>query len=248
MAESVKRQSKGKKIAVGLSGIIVVIAAILFLYTNDYYRSEVTIEDYAVNTECVIKEISDGIFIDGNGNTDAVIFYPGAKVEYTAYLPLCVKLAEQGVDCFLVKMPFHLAIFGRNKAGEIMDNYEYGNWYLAGHSLGGAMAADYVAENIEEFAGLIMLAAYPTKELASEDLKVLSIYGNKDNVLNRENLEAGKELVPEQYTEIGLIGANHAGFGNYGPQEGDGEAAMEREKQQDVTADYIIRMIQEIYE
>ena len=159
-----------------------------------------------------------------------------------------MKLAEQGVDCFLVKMPFHLAIFGRNKAGEIMDNYEYGNWYLAGHSLGGAMAADYVAENIEEFAGLIMLAAYPTKELASEDLKVLSIYGNKDNVLNRENLEAGKELVPEQYTEIGLIGANHAGFGNYGPQEGDGEAAMEREKQQDVTADYIIRMIQEIYE
>ena len=248
MSETVKRQSKTKKIAIVVLGIFVVIMTALFLYTNNYYRSEVSIEDYSESSDYVIDKFKHGIFVDGSGNQDAVIFYPGAKVEYTSYLPLCVKLAEQGVDCFLVEMPFHLAIFGMNKAGNIMDNYDYENWYLAGHSLGGAMAANYVSENIEEFAGLIMLAAYPTKELASEDLKVISIYGNKDNVLNRENLEAGKEFMPEHYTEIGLGGANHAGFGNYGSQEGDGEATMEREKQQDMTVAYIMKMIQKNYE
>lgn len=248
MSETIKRQRKSKKIAIVLIGIVVVFTGALFLYTNDYYRSEVSVEDYAVSSDYTIDEFKHGIFVDGSGTKDAVIFYPGAKVEYTSYLPLCVKLAEQGIDCFLVEMPFHLAIFGMNKAGKIMDNYSYENWYLAGHSLGGAMAANYVADNVQNFAGLIMLAAYPTKALVSEDLKVLSVYGNKDTVLNKEKLEAGTEFVPEHYTEIGLGGANHAGFGNYGPQEGDGEATMEREKQQDMTVHYILKMIQQAYE
>ena len=32
-------------------------------------------------------------------------------------------------------------------------------WYMAGHSLGGAMAANYVAAHYEDFDGLILLAA-----------------------------------------------------------------------------------------
>lgn len=247
--EKIKKRGKiafviiGVLLAIAVAGIIA-----LSVYTSDYYRSEVSMEDFAKNTAYTVEEFSDGIFVDGSGTEDAIIFYPGAKVEYTAYLPLCVKLAEQGVDCFLVEMPFHLAMFGMNKAGKIMDNYSYENWYLAGHSLGGAFGANYVADHVEEFAGLIMLAAYPTKELASEELKVISIYGNKDEVLNKENLEAGKEFVPEHYTEIGLGGANHAGFANYGPQEGDGEATMDREKQQDMTVHYIMKMIHTTYD
>lgn len=248
MSGTKKRPNLRKTFVFIIIGIIVAGFAALFIYSNDYYRSEVSMEDCAANTECLVEEFADGIFIDGSGQSDAVIFYPGAKVEYTSYLPLCVKLAEEGVDCFLVKMPFHLAILGMNKADKIMDKYDYDNWYLAGHSLGGAMAANYVAEHTEDCAGLVMLAAYPTKELVSEDLKVISIYGNKDSVLNRENLDAGKKFVPEHYTEIGLGGANHAGFGNYGPQEGDGEATMEREKQQEMTVHYIIKMIQQTYE
>ena len=252
MTKERKKQNKGKRlllVSVGILAALAVISVIaLSAYTSDYYRSEVSIEDFGESTAYKIEEISTGIMIDGSGTKDAVIFYPGAKVEYTAYLPLCAKLAQEGVDCFLVEMPFHLAIFGMNTAGKIMNTYEYENWYLAGHSLGGALGANYVADHVEDFAGLIMLAAYPTKPLVSEDLKVLSVYGNKDGVLNKENLKAGKEFVPEHYTEIGLGGANHAGFANYGPQEGDGEATMEREKQQDMTVGYMLKMIQESYE
>ena len=246
-----KKKNRGRKIAIVIIGMILVIAVIgvaaLAVYTSDYYRSEVDMEDYASASNYTIEEFSEGIFVDGSGTEDAVIFYPGAKVEYTAYLPLCIRLAEQGVDCFLVEMPFHLAILGMNKADKIMDDYSYENWYLAGHSLGGAMAANYVSDNVDDFAGLIMLAAYPTKPLVSDDLKVISIYGNKDGVLDKEKLDAGVQFVPEHYTEIGLGGANHAGFGNYGPQEGDGEATMEREKQQEMTVNYIMKMIQQTY-
>ena len=248
MAEPRKKQRRGKTWLIIIGIVLAVSFIVLFFYTNDYYRSEVSMEECASGTECTLIKWKDGIFIDGEGTDNAVIFYPGAKVEYTSYLPLCVELAEQGADCFLVKMPFHLAIFGKAKAGKIMDNYTYENWYLAGHSLGGAFGANYVAEHVEEFAGLILLAAYPTKPLVSEDLKVISIYGNKDTVLNKENVDAGKEFVPEHYTEIGLGGANHAGFANYGPQEGDGEATMDREKQQDMTVKYIMKMIQTTYE
>ena len=219
----------------------------MFIYTSDYYRSEVSVEECKGNSSITIKEVSEGLFLNGEGTEDAIIFYPGGLVEYTAYLPLCAQLAEQGADCFLVEMPFHLAIFGSNKADVIMKKYAYDGWYLAGHSLGGAMAANYVADNVDKVDGLIMLAAYPTKALVSEDLKVLSIYGNKDEVLNRDKLIAGAEFVPEHYTEIGMGGANHAGFGNYGIQEGDGEATKEPKKQQEMTVQYIMRMINQTY-
>ncbi|TCD46447.1 hypothetical protein D3X11_03310 [Streptococcus sp. X16XC17] len=61
-----------------------------------------------------------------------------------AYASLLKEIAEQGVDTFLVKMPFHLAILGADKANQILENYTYDEWYLAGHSMGGAMAASYL--------------------------------------------------------------------------------------------------------
>ena len=46
-----------------------------------------------------------------------------------------------------------------------MNVYSYEKWYLSGHSLGGAMIANYAAKDTS-IAGLILLAAYLTKNLA----------------------------------------------------------------------------------
>ena len=56
-------------------------------------------------------------------------------MEETAYAPMLYKLAEEGVDTFLLSMPFHIAIFGENKATTIMEQYAYDDYYLMGHSL-----------------------------------------------------------------------------------------------------------------
>ena len=49
------------------------------------------------------------IVFECDGAAKGFIFYPGGKVEYTAYIPLMQALSEHGVTCVLVEMPFHLA-------------------------------------------------------------------------------------------------------------------------------------------
>lgn len=92
----------------------------------------------------------------------AIIFYPGAKVEYISYLPLLEKIKQgSNVTCILVKMPFNMAIFDANAADTIIDQFpDIKNWYIAGHSMGGAMASDYASNNQDKIKGLILLGAY----------------------------------------------------------------------------------------
>jgi len=231
-----------KKIAIPV--IIILILCILCIwYVNDYYRSDVSVENYLQGSDTVtVTEIEDGLLLDGAGTDVALIFYPGAKVEYTAYVPLFFELAEQGVDCFLLEMPCNLAILGQNKAEKIIEEYDYKQWYLAGHSLGGAMAATFASANPEELSTLILLAAYPTKSLEQEGLTVVSLYGSEDRVLNMEKLVEGREFMPENYTEICIDGGNHAWFGNYGEQDGDGVATISREEQLAQTVEAILEI------
>ena len=191
-----------------------------------------------------VMEMPEGLYLDGPGDETALIFYPGAKVEHTAYLPLLSELADQGIDCFLVKMPCNLAIFGQNKAKKIMDSYEYDHWYLSGHSLGGAMAASYASGHLESLDGLVLLAAYPTKSLKLDSFSVLSLYGNEDGVLNTEKVEEGNSYMPADYAEICIEGGNHAQFGNYGEQKGDHASDISQEKQQAQTVETIMNMME----
>lgn len=223
--------------------VILILCAFCIWYVNDYYHSDASVETYLQGSDTVtVTEIEDGLFLDGTGESTALIFYPGAKVEYTAYVPLFFELAKQDVDCFLVKMPCNLAILGQNKAEQIMEEYDYDEWYLSGHSLGGAMAATYACANPEEFSALILLAAYPTKNFEQQDLEVVSLYGSEDRVLNMEKLMEGREFMPENYTEICIDGGNHAWFGNYGEQEGDAVASISREEQQTQTVEAILEI------
>lgn len=240
-----RKGTLGKKWIFIPIGILLITVCACILYVNDYYRSEVNLQDYVKkNTVVQLTEIKDGLFLDGEGRGSAIIFYPGAKVEYTAYLPLFYELAVQGVDCFLMKMPGNLAILGMNKAENIMENYDYESWYLAGHSLGGAMAASYASENLTEVEGIVLLAAYPTASLQSDDFSVLSLYGSEDMVLNREKLTEGRMHMPVNYEEIKIEGGNHAWFGNYGEQEGDGQALITREEQQAQTIEAILELVE----
>lgn len=242
-----KNGKSNKKIMGIAAGLLVAgIAAACMFYINDYYHSEEAVDAYLNGTEQVkVLELKNGLLLDSEGDEKALIFYPGAKVEYTAYVPLFMELAEQGLDCFMVKMPCNLAILGMNEAEKIMEEYEgeYEEWYLAGHSLGGAMAASFAAEHQETLDGLILLAAYSTKSFESEEFRVLSIYGSEDTVLNREKLEEGRALMPEDYKEFVIEGGNHAQFGYYGIQEGDGEAVISREEQIRQTVEVMVDFV-----
>ena len=238
-----KIRNKKKIVLPLLVGMIFLITALW--YINDFYHADENVQVYLQErTSVSVTEMSDGLYLDGPGDNVAMIFYPGAKVEYMAYLPLISDLAEGGIDCFLMKMPCNLAFFGKNKAKKIMDSYEYNHWYLSGHSLGGAMAASYASGHLESLDGLVLLGAYPTKNLKSDSFSVLSIYGSEDGVLNMEKVEEGKIHMPVDYTEICIEGGNHAQFGNYGEQKGDPTAGIRREEQQKQTVDAILELME----
>lgn len=240
-----KKSWKKKIIFIFILAVFFIVAASTW-YVRDYYHSEESVQEYLEKDgEVKITKIDAGLFLDGMGEDTAFVFYPGAKVEYTAYVPLLYQLADQGIDCFLIKMPFNLAIFGQNKAEAIMELYDYRYWYLSGHSLGGAMAAANASEHLEKWNGLILLAAYPTKDLKKEGFSVASIYGSEDYVLNKNKVIQGRKFMPSDYTEISIEGGNHAFFGNYGEQKGDGIAVISRKEQQKQTVEAIVQLIEE---
>ena len=134
------------------------LAIVAWLAALFGYYSAADVDAFLQSDDTVtVSEIREGRLFDGPGERDALIFYPGAKVEAAAYAPLLRKLAENGVDCFLVEMPLGLAIFGVNKADRLLKRYDYDRWYLAGHSLGGAMAAQYAAKHADALSGLFLL-------------------------------------------------------------------------------------------
>ena len=135
-------------------------------------------------------------------------------------------------------MPWRLAIFAPNRAADVEEAKGYGKLCLAGHSLGGVAASSYARSHAGEVQGLVLCASYPTDDLGP-DLQVLSIYGSADGVLNRDAYEKAKGFWPESASEIVIEGGNHAQFGNYGEQKGDGTASISAKEQQRQTAELI---------
>ncbi|MBP3329287.1 MAG: hypothetical protein J6L89_00480 [Clostridia bacterium] len=173
-----------------------------------------------------------------------LIFYPGGKVEYTAYEPLMKACADRGIMCVLLEMPFHLAVFDVNAADGIQQKFpEIEKWYIGGHSLGGSMASSYLSKNIDSYEGLILLGSYSTADLSETDLDVLSVYGSEDKVLNREKYEENRINLPEDFTEFVIDGGCHAYFGIYGEQAGDGKAAITAPEQIVITAEKINELV-----
>ena len=172
------------------------------------------------------------------------IFYPGGKVEHTAYQPLMAACAQQGILCVLMEMPFNLAVLDINAADGIQEHYpEIEEWYIGGHSLGGSMAAAYLADHMDDYNGLILLGSYSTADLSESGLDVLSVYGSEDKVMNRDKYEENKSNLPSNFTEVVIGGGCHAYFGMYGAQEGDGEPVISNEEQILLTTEYIFNWL-----
>ena len=141
-------------------------------------------------------------------------------------------LAEEGILCVLTEMPLNLAVLDMNAAGDMPGQYpEIENWYIGGHSLGGSMAASHAEKNVDQYDGLVLLAAYSTADLSASNMPVLSVYGSEDGVLNMEKYEKYKGNLPSVFEEHIIEGGCHAGFGSYGPQDGDGVPTLSSENQ-----------------
>lgn len=171
--------------------------------------------------------------------TTGFIFYPGGRVDARAYAPQVRAIAEQGYLAVITPMPLNLAIFGLNQATDVVKAFpDIQHWAVGGHSLGGAMAARFVQSNPTAVQGLVFWASYPDIDLSTFSLKAVSIYGTNDAVAQGAGIQNSDVFLPAGTPFIAIQGGNHSGFGWYGLQPGDNEAAVSRADQmaQAVTA------------
>lgn len=231
--------------------ITAIVAAVLFgaflAYAGEYYRADdAQVQAMLESHQTQPVENTARIAFQPETPTEiGLIFYPGALVDERAYEPLMQQVADQGIACYIIRMPYHLAIFDMYGADKVMKAHpEIKEWYLAGHSLGGVAASTYAARFPGKVKGIALIASYSTKNLKKlEDFKVLSIYGSEDSVLNSQQYQKRKINLPDTMTEVLIPGGNHAGFACYGPQSGDGTASISTEEQIALAAEKIAAMI-----
>lgn len=240
---------KHKRLIIGLSavvGIILILLTVFFIYMGSYYEADLEAIATFDYDGFVTREIDEGTvaYVPNEEYDTGIVFYPGGKVEHRAYIPLMKAIASQGVLCILVDMPFNLAVFDINRADGVYEGFvSVDHWYMAGHSLGGSMAAEYALEKQSIFDGVILLASYSAADLSKTNLKILSIYGSADGVLDRESYDENRFNLPSKTTEHVLPGGNHAYFGVYGEQSGDGDATLTNREQIEETAQKIIEFV-----
>ena len=255
-----KRMQKTKNrwspiIIVGIVLVIIMSTVAMYLlevYPADTNRIEDYIEEHDLTGVTVIEEDDQEndkdmlIFLPEGEIKAGFIFYPGGKVDYAAYTPLMAECANKGILCVVVEMPFNLAVFGLTKGMNVIEEFpEVENWYIGGHSLGGSMAANCASTYPDSFKGVVLLAAYSTADITN--FPVLSVYGKNDKVMEMSNYDKYRENLPSDYSdkfiEKVIAGGNHAYFGMYGEQKGDGEAAIENSEQIRLTSLEIINFI-----
>ena len=237
-----------RKVFIIVTSIVLVIAVLVgacAAYLGDYYKADDEAIGAFLPQGSTWKEEPGGyIAFEPDGALTGLIFYPGGKVEHSAYIPLMQACAEKGILCIIAEMPFNLAVFDINAADGIQEEYpQIENWYIGGHSLGGSMAAAYLEKHTDEYEGLILLGSYSTADISDDGLEVLSIYGSEDQVLNREKYNDSIGNLPQDFKEIVIEGGCHAYFGMYGAQDGDGSPSISNSEQILQTAEYIAQMI-----
>ncbi len=183
--------------------------------------------------------------------TVGFIYYPGGLVDESAYAPYAKSIAAEGYPTIIVPMPLDLALFGANRAESVIEAYpEVTHWVIGGHSLGGVAAARFANENLDVIDGIIFLASHPEEgiDLTQTDLEVLSIYGNRDGLLNPIAIAKSRTVLPADAQFVEIEGGNHAQFGWYGSQEGDLEAEISRSDQMSQTIALTLELLAGIEE
>lgn len=212
-----------KKGLIALLSIVGVALIGFFVYLNlDQYQAQLT-TSYSFSRD-------GGTLYKLDNSNIGLIFYQGGKVDNLAY----TYLTQVEANVFILDAPFNLSIFTINQADQIIKQYpSITTWYVGGHSLGGSTAYLYASETNNKIAGIIYLGAYPT---ATNNFRQLAIFGENDGLFDYQDYLSYFDA--DDTVKI-ITGGNHAQFGEYGVQSGDGTPTISSEEQRRLTIQYI---------
>jgi hypothetical protein len=179
--------------------------------------------------------------------TTGLVVYPGGKVPAAGYGPLAQDIAEDGYLVVIMEVPFNFAVFDINAADRaIAAHPEIESWAVGGHSLGGAMAAQYTADHVPPVEGLALWASYSAADLSAKPISVVSVYGSLDAGRERILSAESKANLPPDTVYVEIPGGNHEQMGWYTGQPNDPPATITREEQQRLVAEATVDMLETI--
>lgn len=187
----------------------------------------------------------------------ALLFYPGALADPKAYAPMARAVAEAGFEVVIVELPFRLAPSERHREelaertrALIRKDEKQRAWIVGGHSRGAALAAKFVRDHESEsfVSGLLLVGTSHPREddLSGLDIDVTKVYGSEDGLASEGEVKEFASNLPEATHWIRIEGGNHAQFGWYGWQLGDGRARIPRAEQQAATVRAIVDQLRRV--
>ena len=241
-------------IALGIVLLILVIAAgaaLAVLNSRGQAQPEAiaALQSDALVTVSQVAGQDWHVFAPATGSVSTgLILYPGGFVDPVAYAPIAREIAARGYLVVLDPMPLNLAVTDIESADAIIAAHpKIDHWAIGGHSLGGAMAAEFSYNNAGAVAGLVLWAAYPAAntDLSTLPLKVVSIYGDADGVASIADVTGAAERLPADARFVLIPGGNHTQFGAYGQglQRGDNPATISREEQQSQIVEATVELL-----
>ena len=206
---------------------IVLVFIVLIAAGLGYWRYDSQDRMHRVTPEALAAlQSDDSVNVDQNewfvfrpvhsSPTKGLIFYPGGECDERGYAEPLREIAAAGYLVVLVPMPLQLAVFAPDSATEVISNFpEISTWAIAGHSLGGSMAARYAFHHPENVAGLLLWDAYAPDDMTDSNTKITMIHRSDDSGAVPPDYVEKLPLLPEQTEFVALKGAQHLNYGRF---------------------------------
>ncbi len=231
-----KRKAIVKKELIKELLAVVLGVAVFLVFMNIYYHAQP--DSMRVAGEMTHK---NGDLYFYSASKKGIIIYSGAKVEEESYSLLAKALHEKGYNVAIPRMLFKFAIFSGDRANDVITaNPQIDEWIIAGHSLGATAASIYLYfQRPPKVKGLVFMGAYPYKDLSSLNIFCLSIYGENDGVMSRDDPFKPSAYYPKNTVFEIIKGGNHVFFGDYGRAPDNAVPGISMREQIDITANLI---------
>ena len=230
--------------------VILFVVTVFAVWANNPAQPMPQALDALKSDEAIQVETEPWLIFSPRGKKPKVGFgiYTGGLVDARAYAPIARAISVKGYLVVITPMLFNLASFGADRAKQVVAvNPAIHKWAIAGHSLGGVAAASFLTQN-ETARGLVLWAAHPADndDLSKRNVRVTLIYATNDKLAMPDKLLATRSRLPATTRFVAIEGGNHAQFGWYGAQAGDGEATISREAQQEQIVNATVDLLTQI--